>query len=109
MQSSSLRFSESVRVLSDAARRLGWVVPAFRSPPQRPDVDRALRRRGDGHVTIAVRLAGRPFAAVQADLIDALLIVNEIVGADAQSSRRSLWNALALAGQVDGSPALLAA
>jgi hypothetical protein len=109
MPSLSLRFSESVRVLSDAARRQGYVVPAFRSPPHRPDVDRALRRRPNGDVTVAVRLAGRPFAAVQADLIDSLLVVNRVPAESQQSARRALWNALARAGQIDGSPALAAA
>lgn len=109
MQSQTLRFSESVRVLSDAARRRGLTVPAFRSPPQRPDVDRSLRRRPSGEVTVAVRIAGRPFAAVQADLIEALVIVNEIPAADTQPMRRELWNALAGAGQVEGAPSLVAA
>jgi len=109
MQSQTLRFSESVRVLSDAARRRGLTVPAFRSPPQRPEVDRTLRRRPGGEVTVAVRVAGRPFAAVQTDLIEALLIVNEVEADAAQSVRRDLWNALARAGQVEGPPSLVAA
>ena len=58
---------------------------------------------------MSVRLAGRPFAAVQADLIDALIVVNRVVDASAQETRRDLWNALARAGQVDGNPALAAA
>lgn len=109
MQSPSLRFSESVRVLSDAARRRGLTVPAFRSPPHRPDVDRAVRRRANGEVTVAVRLAGRPFAAVQSDLVDALLYVNEVDASKVQEERRLLWNALARAGQVEGPPSLAAA
>lgn len=109
MQSQSLRFSESVRVLSDAARQRGLTVPAFRSPPQRADVDRTLRRRPNGEVTVSVRIAGRPFAAVQTDLIEALLVVNDIAASDAQATRRELWNALAGAGQVEGPPSLVAA
>ena len=109
MQSQSLRFSESVRVLSDAARRRGLSVPAFRSPPHRPDVDRSLRRRPNGEVTVAVRLAGRPFAAVQTDLIESLIVVNEVDAADVQPLRRELWNALAGAGQVEGPASLVAA
>ena len=109
MQSQSLRFSESVRVLSDAGRRRGLTIPAFRSPPQRPEVDRTLRRRPNGEVTVAVRLAGRPFAAVQTDLIEALLLVNEVEAAATQAVRRELWNALARAGQVEGPPSLVAA
>jgi len=109
MQSQSLRFSETVRVLADAARRQGLVVPAFRCPPQRPDADRTLRRRANGECTVAVRVAGRPFASVQADLIEALVIVNEVPAAAVQPVRREFWNALARAGQVEGPPSLAAA
>ncbi|MFN8051018.1 MAG: hypothetical protein U0Q22_06260 [Acidimicrobiales bacterium] len=109
MQPLSIRFSESVRVLSDAARQLGLSVPAFRSPPQRPEVDRSLRRRPNGETVVAVRLSGRPFAAVQNDLIEALLLVNEVGPTVVQVTRRELWNALARAGQVEGAPALVAA
>ena len=112
MQSPSLRFSESVRVLSDTARHLGFAVPAFRSPPQDPAVDRSLRRRPGGNTgdtVVAVRLSGRPFAAVQTDLIEALLLINEVPGAEVQAARRELWNALARAGQLEGSPSLAAA
>lgn len=108
MQSPSLRFSESVRVLAEAGRRSGLTIPVFRTPPQRPDVDRAMRRRPDGSCVVAVRVAGRPFAAVQADLIDALLVVNDL-DASSGAVRRELWNALARAGQVEGPSSLVAA
>lgn len=109
MQSPSVRFAESVRVLSAAARRQGLVVPAFRSPPSRPDVDRSLRRRRAGACTVAVRLSGRPFAAVQTDLIESLVVVNEVPAGRVQAVRRQLWISLAQAGLVDGPPALAAA
>jgi len=109
MQSPSVRFSESVRVLSAAARAAGLNVPVFRSPPKRPDVDRTLRRRASGEVVVAVRLGGRPFAAVQSDLIEGLLLANGIGGVAGEANRRSLWNALARAGLVEGGPALVAA
>lgn len=109
MTSPTLRFSESVRVLSHAARSLGLVVPVFRSPPQRPDRDRTLRRRATGEVVVAVRITGRPFAAVQSDLVEALLVVNEVGGDTSQDVRRTLWNSLARAGLVEGPPSLAAA
>lgn len=108
-QSQSLRFSESVRILSDAARRQGLTVPAFRSPPQRPEVDRSLRRRPNGEVTVAVRIAGRPFASVQSDLIESLLVVNSVDAVQGQSVRSELWNSLARSGHVEGPPSLAAA
>lgn len=98
MQSRSLHFAESVRALSATARGLGLDVPAIRSRPRRADLDRSLRRRSDGQVVVSVRLDERPFAAVQADLVEAFVVVNEFVGADAALLRRSLWQSL----EVDG-------
>ncbi|NLA37740.1 MAG: hypothetical protein GX868_18920 [Actinobacteria bacterium] len=95
MQSPSLLFAESVRVLSNAARSLGLDVPAIRSRPRREDVDRTIRRRPDGEAIVSVRLEGRPFAAVQADLVEAFVVANGFTGADASLVRRQLWAAFA--------------
>lgn len=94
MQSPSLLFAETVRVLSNAARLLGLEVPAIRSRPRRNDVDRTIRRRPSGEAIVAVRLEGRPFAAVQADLIESFIVANGFTGADASLVRRDLWTAL---------------
>jgi hypothetical protein len=56
--------------------------------------DRTLRRRADGSVAIAVRLSGRPFAAVVADMIDGVLATNQLLGQDAEDWRRRLWCAV---------------
>lgn len=53
--------------------------------------DRTLRRRADGSVAIAVRLSGRPFAAVVADMIDGVIAANRLSGQDAEEWRRRLW------------------
>lgn len=98
MQSTSLRFAESVRVLSNAARSCGLEVPAIRSRPRRTDVDRTIRRRPDGEAIVAVRLEGRPFAAVQADLVESFVVANGLVDADAARLRRDLWRALEAGG-----------
>ena len=108
MQSVSLRFAESVRVLSGVGREGGLTIPSFRSPPHSPSSDRAIRRRGDD-VTVAVRLSGRPFAAVQADLIEGLLVVNCVEVGPADEWRRTLWNALSDAGLAEPGVALAAA
>ncbi len=50
---------------------------------------------------MAVRIDGRPFAAVQADLIEGLVTVNDVHGAEASGLRRRLWNALDVADQVE--------
>lgn len=43
---------------------------------------------------VAVRLRGRPFVAVQADLIEGVVVVNDLRGSQAEELRRELWNAL---------------
>ena len=108
MQSVSLRFAEAVRVLSGAGREAGMTIPSFRSPPHSQSFDRTIRRRG-ADVTVAVRLSGRPFAAVQADLIEGLLVVNEVTVDRADEVRRTLWNALSEAGLAEPGVALAAA
>lgn len=75
-------------------------VPAFRSPPQDANRDRTIRHRPGGDATVAVRLADRPFAAVQADIIDGIIAVNGMTGIDAEQARRDLWAALLRTGQV---------
>lgn len=60
-------------------------------------------------MTVAVRLAGRPFAAVQADLIEGLVVVNDLDASAADETRRVLWNALSLAGLAEPGVVLAAA
>lgn len=99
MQSLSLRFSETVRILSGVARQHGLQPPAVRSPPADPTCDRSIRRRDTG-VTLAVRLSDRPFPAVCADLVDGYLTVNGVTGHAAEEVRRDMWAALAKVGIV---------
>jgi hypothetical protein len=87
---SSLRFADAVRVLAVEARSLGLVVPGFRSPPRLDGADRSLRRRGDAAPAVAVRLAGRPFDAVVADMIEGVIVVNGLSGAVADEARQRL-------------------
>ena len=64
MGSSSLRFAETVRVLSATAHGLGLRVPAFRSPPHTPGRDRAVSRpRGEPVVAVRVPAACAASAA----------------------------------------------
>ena len=92
--SRSLRFADTARLLTDTLRQGGLVAPTFRSPPRVLGRDRTLRRRGDGTVTIAVRLGGRPFVAVVADMIDGVIRTNELDGPTADEWRRALWSAV---------------
>jgi hypothetical protein len=91
----SLRFAAAVRVLGHAARARGLDVPGFRSPPRVAGAERTLRRRADGGATVAVRLRGRPFVAVLADMIEGVLVANGLSGTEATRVRTALWDAVA--------------
>ena len=91
----SLRFASAVRVLGPAARARGLEVPGFRSPPRVPGAERTLRRRAGGGATVAVRLHGRPFVAVLADMIEGILVANGLSGTEATRVRTALWDAVA--------------
>jgi hypothetical protein len=94
MEATSIRFASAARTLGDAARRRGLRSPGYRSPPRLPGVERSLRRRGDGGATVAVRVRGRPWAAVLGDMVEGVIVTNGLAGADAMRARTALWSAL---------------
>ncbi len=94
MEATSFRFASAARTLGQAARVRGLVVPGFRSPPRLTGAERTLRRRGDGGVTVAVRMRGRPWVAVLADMVEGVVVANGLAGADATRARTALWAAL---------------
>lgn len=95
MESTSLRFAAAARSLGDVARAAGLVVPSFRSPPRLVGVDRTLKRSGpDGDVVVSVRLKGRPWVSVLADMIDGVLVANDLTGPTAGAARTALWAAV---------------
>jgi hypothetical protein len=94
VQSSSLRFARSVQTLGAAARALGLVVPGFRSPPRLVGVQRSIKRWPAGGSTVAVVVRGRPWAAVQSDLIEGVIAANGLVSPAADRARADLWAAL---------------
>lgn len=91
---SSLRFAAAVRELAAEARSLGLDVPGFRSPPRLAGVDRSVRRRPGAAPAVAVRLQGRSFEAVLADMVDGVLVANELRGQDATLLRARLLASL---------------
>ena len=93
MQSSSLRFARAVQSLAAAARALGLVVPGFRSPPRLVGVQRSIRR-WPGGATVAVVVRGRPWPAVQADLVEGIVAANDLVSPASDRARAELWLAL---------------
>lgn len=85
-------FASASRELAHAATRLGMVAPSFRSPPAVPDVDRTLRWHLDGGgAVVAVRLWGRTFDAIRADMVDGVLVANGVLRSSVEAARlRSL-------------------
>ena len=92
--SSALRFARTVQALGVAARSLGLHVPGFRSPPRLVGVQRSIKR-WDGGSTVAVVVRGRPWAAVQADLVEGVIAANGLASPAADAARAALWEAIA--------------
>lgn len=94
MEATSLRFAAAARLLGQTARRRGLEVPGFRSPPRLQGADRSLRRHASGTATVSVRLRGRPWPAVLADMIDGVVAANRLSGNQADRARTALWAAV---------------
>jgi len=97
MQPSSLRFARAVQALAQSARARGLLVPGFRSPPRLVGVQRSIKR-WEGGATVAVVVRGRPWPAVQADLVEGVVAANDLVSPASDRTREELWLAL------EGSP-----
>ncbi len=94
MQSgNAIEFAQAARTLTNDAQRRGLIGPSYRCPPRIVGVDRSLRRHAGG-VTIAVKLRGRPWAAVLADMIEGVIAANAIEPAKAFRLRAELWASL---------------
>lgn len=89
----TLRFATAARALAREARAQQLVAPGFRSPPRLSGVDRSLRRRF-GQVTVAVRVRGRLWSAVAADMIEGVVATNGLTGPQANHLRDLLWAAI---------------
>src|SRR3954451_4445447 len=89
----AIDFAHAARTLTSEAQRRGLVGPSYRCPPRIVGVDRSLRRHAGG-VTIAVKLRGRAWAAVLADMIEGVIVANAIDPAKAFRLRGELWAAL---------------
>ena len=98
MEASSLRFAAAARTLGEVARAAGLVVPSFRSPPRLAGVDRTMKRQSDSlgvkAVTVAVRIKGRPWVSVLADMIDGVIVANSLSGPTAGAARTVMWAAV---------------
>lgn len=98
MEASSLRFAAAARTIGDVARAGGLMVPGFRSPPRLAGVDRTLRwhvdATGEVSATVSIRIKGRPWVSVLADMIDGVIVANKIDGLTAGAARTALWAAV---------------
>jgi hypothetical protein len=85
----SVRFAEAARRLGAVAHGAELRVPAFRSPPRVPGVDRTIRRFPGGTV-VAVRIEGRAWDAIVADMVEGVLVTNRLDQAAAATMRGRL-------------------
>lgn len=92
MDATTSAFSTAARLLAHEARIRGLVVPGFRSPPRVVGVDRTMRR-WDGGATVAIRVKGRPWVAVLADMIEGVVVSNGLTPPQADRLRGELWEA----------------
>ena len=86
-------FAAAARTLSRETRRRMLVGPSFRCPPRLVGVDRSIRRRAGG-VVISVRLGGRPWVAVLADMIEGVIVANGLAPPQSDRIRTELWIAV---------------
>jgi hypothetical protein len=93
VRSETLGFSNAVRTVAEEARRMGLMVPGFRSPPRLPGADRTIRRSA-GEPIVAVRVRGRPIADVVADVVEGVLVANGVRGRAQWQVRRKLLAAV---------------
>ena len=106
-------FAAAARTLTREARRRGLVGPSFRCPPRLVGVDRTIRRRPEGAI-VAVRLRGRPWIAVLADMIEGVVAANRLRPPQSDRLRADLWRACGFAtsaedAAVGGAPIVSAA
>jgi hypothetical protein len=92
-RATTVDFAAAARTLAREARRRQLVGPGFRCPPRLVGVDRSIRRRGGGAV-ISVRLRGRPWVAVLADMIEGVIVANDLAPPQADRIRSELWIAI---------------
>ncbi|MDG2427385.1 MAG: hypothetical protein P8M16_03065 [Acidimicrobiales bacterium] len=86
-------FAEAARSIGGAARLRGLEVPTFRSPPSMTGVQRTIRRCGTS-ATVSVVVRGRPWAAVLADMVEGVVVVNGLDSRRADTVRAALWLAV---------------
>lgn len=93
MEATTVHFATAARTLGREVRTRGLMVPGFRCPPRVLGADRTLRRFAGG-ATVAVRVKGRPWVAVVADMIEGVIVANQLTPPIADRLRGEMWLAL---------------
>lgn len=97
---STVDFASAARTLTHEARRRSLIGPSYRCPPRLVGVDRSIRRRGDGAI-VSVRLRGRPWVAVLADMIEGVVVANRLRSPQADRLRADLWQVCGVTAVID--------
>jgi len=100
----AVEFAALARAIASTVHQSGLVAPGFRCPTRIIGVDRTIRRfaREDVAGTVAGTVAGivavnvkdRPLAAVVADMIEGVVILNQLSAVEAARVRAALWLSL---------------
>ncbi len=100
----AVEFAALARAIASTVHQSGLVAPGFRCPTRIIGVDRTIRRfaREDVAGTVAGAVAGivavnvkdRPLAAVVADMIEGVVILNQLSAVEAARVRAALWLSL---------------
>lgn len=67
--------------------------------------ERTVRRGRGAPPVVAVRLHGRPFVSVVADMIEGTIVTNDLSGAEATRVRTALWEAVSARNVLGGAAA----
>ncbi len=93
----TIDFATAARTLTREARRRGLIAPSYRCPPRLVGVDRSIRRRPSAGAVVAVRVNGRPLAAMLADMIEGVVAANRLVAPHTDRLRAELWATMSAA------------
>jgi len=93
---STVEFAALARAIASTTRHLGFAAPGFRCPTRIIGVDRTMRRFMGDEVAgiVAVNVKDRPLAAVVADMIEGVVMLNRLSPTHAAQVRGALWNSL---------------
>ncbi len=96
----AVEFAALARAIASTVHQSGLAAPGFRCPTRIIGVDRTIRRLAGqdvaGTVTgiVAVNVKDRPLAAVVADMIEGVVILNQLSAVEAARVRAALWLSL---------------